>query len=210
MLKKFKEWLGTKWQKTQTSRLTSLSSRVELKQTFYSLDDDRFLNVRIANVDDVSDLLLVEKLCYNGQTPWNRSALTHEIQYNKNAFYLIVHDLNRPVAFVGSWFVHNEAHITNIATVPEYERLGIATFLIKQLINIAKEENISVLSLECRISNEKAQRLYRKLGFVDGRVKKGYYANDHEDALEMAMHLFKETEKSDKPFQQLGKSVPNE
>lgn len=189
MLKKFKEWLLSKSAKTKPIRFVPLSSRIELKQNIYSIDDRRFFSVRIATIDDVSDILLVEKLCYNGETPWNRSALMHEIQYNKNAFYLIVHDLNRPVAFVGSWFVSEEAHITNIATVPEEERQGIASFLIDQLMQIAKNEDIKILSLEVRASNEKAQQLYRRLGFKNGRVKKDYYANDHEDALEMTLSL---------------------
>lgn len=194
MLKKFKEWVKNKWPKQQTNRLLPLSVRVKLKQTFYSLDENHFLNVRVANAEDVSDILTIERLCYNGKTPWNRSALMHEIQYNKNAFYMIVHDLERPVAFIGSWFMDKEAHITNIATVPAYEKNGIASFLIRQLAEIAKEEEVTVVSLECRVSNTSAQRLYRSLGFEDGRVKKGYYANDHEDALEMAMHLEKEVQ----------------
>jgi ribosomal-protein-alanine N-acetyltransferase len=191
-LKKFKQWIENKWTKPKTNRLVPLAKRVELEQNFYSLSDDRFLNVRMAIADDVTDILEIEKRCYNGKTPWNRSALTHEIQYNKNAFYIIVHDKNKPVAFLGSWFLHDEAHITNIATVPDYERQGIATFLIEQLVDIAKKEQVHILSLECRVSNEKAQHLYRKLGFEDGRVKKGYYANDQEDALEMAMKLQEE------------------
>lgn len=194
LLRKFKEWLKAKWPKSKPKRLVSLAERVELKQNFYSLDDDRFLTVRIAGKEDVTDILEIEKQCYNGQTPWNRSALMHEIQYNKNAFYLIVHDLHLPVAFVGSWFTQKEAHITNIATIPKYERQGIASFLIRQLIEVGNLEEMDVLSLECRVSNKNAQRLYRKLGFEDGRIKKGYYANDHEDALEMAMDLIKDRE----------------
>lgn len=201
LLKKFKNWLLSKSEKTKSLRLVPLASRVKLKQNFYSINDDRFFSLRIASIDEVNDILLVEKMCYNGETPWNRSALMHEIQYNKNAFYLVMHDLNRPVAFVGSWFVSGEAHITNIATVPDYERQGIATFLIEQLTHIAKEENITLLSLEVRVSNDKAQRLYRKLGFKERRVKKGYYANDHEDALEMTMKLIESTEECEADVQ---------
>lgn len=184
-----KQWIVNKWPKDPSKRFVPLSVRVKLSQNTIFLEDGRSLSVRVANVDDVEALLEIQRHCYGGKTPWNRSALLHEIRYNRNAFYLLVQDADRGVAFIGAWFVHSEAHITNIATIPEYQQNGIASFLICQLIEIARSEQVTILSLECRVSNVGAQRLYRKLGFIDGRLKKGYYANNHEDALEMKMNL---------------------
>lgn len=192
-MKNIKQWLTDKLPK-QTPMHTvpkPISERVELAHSFFALNDQQFLDIHIATEADIEDILLIEKLCYNGQTPWNRSALLHEIRYNKNAFYIVVADDNIPVAFLGTWFVAHEAHITNIATIPDYERKGIATFLIQELKRIALEEDIKMISLEVRVSNHRAQKLYRKMDFENGRIKRGYYANDHEDALEMAMMLIK-------------------
>ena len=47
------------------------------------------------------------------------------------------------------------------------------------------------LSLEVRVSNKQAQKLYLKLGFKKLEIKKGYYAGDHEDALEMSLSLLR-------------------
>lgn len=184
-MKNFKDWFSDKVTRTTTKSFVPLASRVKLEQPFYSLSDEWFLNARIAREEDTDSILTIEKLCYNGKTPWNRSAILHEIRFNRNAFYIVVYDNEQPVAFVGSWIIDNEAHITNIATIPDYQYKGIASYLLKEIIQISKKENIKEVTLEVRVSNKTAQSLYRTLGFKDGRIKQGYYANDHEDALEM-------------------------
>ena len=47
------------------------------------------------------------------------------------------------------------------------------------------------MTLEVRMSNEGAKRLYRKIGFEDGKIKKNYYHNNGEDALDMELNLDK-------------------
>lgn len=184
-MKNFKEWFSERVAKSTTRALIPLSARVKVHQSFYSLSDEWFLRAKVAQEEDVDSILAVEKLCYKGKTPWNRSAILHEIRYNRNAYYIVVYDNEKPVAFIGSWFVNKEAHITNIATVPDYQNKGIATYLLKEMIATAEDEEMSELTLEVRMSNTIAQSLYSTLGFEKGKVKKEYYANDHEDALEM-------------------------
>jgi len=191
-LKNFKEWISERVVKASAKTFLPISTRIKLHQPFYALSDEQFLTVKIADENDVDSILKIERLCYEGQTPWNRTAIFHEIRYNKNAFYIIMYDDEQPVAFVGTWFVAHEAHITNVATVPSYQNKGIATYLLKEIIRVASGEGIGKVTLEVRASNHTAQSLYRSLGFIDGRIKKGYYANNHEDALEMIKELVPE------------------
>lgn len=188
-MKNFKEWFTDKVSKQTTKVLIPLKTRVKLQQPFYGLSEEWFLKAKMAEEEDVDSIVIIERLCYNGQTPWTRSAIMHEIRYNKNAFYIVVYDDAQPVAFIGAWFVEGEAHITNIATIPEYQNKGIASYLIKEIIALAHSEQMEKLTLEVRVSNDTAQSLYRTLGFKDGNIKKNYYANDYEDALEMTLPL---------------------
>lgn len=188
-LKNIKQWLTDRIPAHKQPLPGPIAERVRLDHHFVALSDEQFLSVKIATEEHIDDLLSIERRCYDGHTPWNRAALFHEIRYNKNAFYMVVTDQKEPVAFLGSWFVSREAHITNIATIPEYEGRGIATFLIEELKQIAIFEKMDKISLEVRVSNTRAQNLYKKMQFANGRVKKGYYANDREDALEMTMML---------------------
>lgn len=189
-MKNFKEWFTDKVSKQTTKVLVPLKMRMKLQQPFYALTDERFLKAKVAEDEDVDSIVIIERLCYNGQTPWTRSAIMHEIRYNKNAFYIVVYDETQPVAFIGAWFVDGEAHITNIATIPDYQNKGIASYLIKEIITLAHAEDMKKLTLEVRVSNHTAQSLYRTLGFKDGNIKKNYYANDYEDALEMTLPLY--------------------
>lgn len=188
-MKKFRKWLEQNpiYHQFQTKQF--LSERVELSQPFFMIEDGRVLAVRKADAYDVRDIVTIQRKCYDGDSPWHSRALNHELSTNRNALYFIMHDGEIPVAFIGAWFVENESHITNVGTVPEYERQGIASFLLKEIIRVARDENFDILTLEVRVSNKKAQSLYRTLGFKDVKVKKGYYANDHEDALDMLLLL---------------------
>ena len=66
---------------------------------------------------------------------------------------------------------------------------GIGEGLMREAMRVAKEHNAETMSLEVRVSNIVAQNLYRKLGFQDGGIRKGYYTDNQEDALVMWVNL---------------------
>lgn len=192
MLRKFKEWLtneNSTLSVSPTQIPQKVSQRVRLSQSHILHEDGTLFEANIGTDEDTTALLTVQKACYNGETPWDAAALHHELKRNTNAFYIVIRQLERPVAFIGAWLVEKEAHITNVAVVPQFQRKGIATWLINELSHISADQGMDILSLEVRISNEKAQHLYRKLGFADGKIKRFYYSNNHEDALEMSLSL---------------------
>lgn len=192
MLKKFREWLTNEGNTTQTSKAEiprKLSQRARLSQSHFIQEDGTLFEATIGSDTDIKALLTIQKACYNGETPWDAAALHHELKRNTNALYIIVRQMETPVGFIGAWLVEKEAHITNIAVVPRFQEQGVATWLIRELERLSLEHGMEILSLEVRVSNEKAQRLYHKLGFKDGKVKRFYYSNDHEDALEMSLDL---------------------
>lgn len=173
----------------ENGQQVKLSQRTQLSQSHLVLDDGDVLEVSVGRDEDVETLLAVQTACYNGETPWNAAALHHELKRNTNALYVVIRRFSEPVGFIGAWLVEKEAHITNVAVVPSFQKKGIASWMIQELERISILEGMDILSLEVRVSNEKAQRLYRELGFNDGRIKKYYYSSDHEDALEMSKKL---------------------
>lgn len=82
----------------------------------------------------------------------------------------------------------DELNIDSVAVNKEFRNLGIATKLIQESEKIAKQLNISTLSLEVAYTNITAYLLYQKMGFVERRVRKNYYA-DGSDAIEMIKNL---------------------
>lgn len=196
-MKKIKEWLEKVEERRGSPK--QLMNRADIRTNTFTSRDGTVFDVSIADEQSVKDILTIQRLCYDGKTPWNYAALLHEIRYNNNAYYIMVYQDGQPAAFIGSWLVGGEAHITNIAVVPKFQRMNIATFLIEELKHIAIKEGMKTYSLEVRVSNQKARNLYEKLGFENGKIKKRYYAHDHEDALEMSMNLAAERTNSDVP-----------
>jgi len=90
------------------------------------------------------------------------------------------------LGFAGIWVAVDEAHITNIAVRKNYQRQGIGEFLLISIIDLAIELKVNLLTLEVRASNTAAQSLYRKYGFTQVGVRRGYYTDNREDGLLMS------------------------
>ena len=137
-------------------------------------------------LEHIDDIMVVEKLSF--KIPWTRESILEEIKNNKLARYLSAKVNGRVVGYAGMWCVCNEGHITNIAVHPEFRGVGLGTRLMESLIDIAKREGISSLTLEVRKSNIIAQNLYKKFGFEECGIRKSYYADNGEDAIIMWKH----------------------
>lgn len=91
------------------------------------------------------------------------------------------------LGFAGLWIMAEEAHITNIAMRESYRRQGIGELLLISLIELAKEFNARLVTLEVRASNTVAQNLYAKYGFVQVGIRQGYYIDNGEDGIIMTL-----------------------
>ena len=90
-----------------------------------------------------------------------------------------------PVAFALAWSVADELQLLDMASHPEHRRKGYARALLSELLSYARREHKRLFLLEVRQSNEPAIRLYRSVGFETTGVRRGYYSDTGEDALEM-------------------------
>jgi ribosomal-protein-alanine N-acetyltransferase len=86
------------------------------------------------------------------------------------------------VGFVGVWMLPDEAHIVTIAVRDQFRRQGLGEQLLISAIEMAQEEGQSLVTLEVRVSNEAALRLYEKYGFEQVGLRPRYYSDNHEDA----------------------------
>lgn len=128
----------------------------------------------------VADVVQLEKLCFS--MPWSETSIRSELD-NPLSLWLVAIDGEKLVGYVGSQAVMGEADMMNLAVFPEYRRMGIGEQLVLQLIQALKIQNVSAITLEVRVSNESALRLYQKLGFSQVGRRPDYYRNPKEDAL---------------------------
>lgn len=134
---------------------------------------------------DIDALLHIERLVYEGQVPWSKSAFLSELYAYTLHFYIAILHQKEIVGFLGLRVSENDGHITNIAILPEYQRRGLASLLIAEAEKFALENECQTMSLEVRITNLEAQSLYQKLGFDTRQTLVAYYSEGNEDALDM-------------------------
>ncbi len=91
----------------------------------------------------------------------------------------------RIVGFLGLWYIVDEAHVTVVGVREAARRNGIGELLLLGGMEAALRRGMRTLTLEVRASNLSAQALYTKYGFRQAGVRKGYYTDNHEDALIM-------------------------
>src|SRR5215207_988372 len=94
-------------------------------------------------------------------------------------------ELRSIVGYAGLWLMTDEAHITTIAVDPDFQGNGIGELLLVALIDRAKQIGARWLTLEVRVTNEVAQRLYEKYTFKEMGLRRRYYSDNGEDALVM-------------------------
>ena len=132
--------------------------------------------------NDIDGVFEVEKNCFEDY--WSKDSFKKELS-NNLAKYLVAKIDNKVVGYVGIWFVVDEGHITNVAVHEDYRGQKIGDQLIKELVEVCKNNKIVSMTLEVRASNVVAQNLYRKYGFKMAGIRKEYYSNNKEDAIIM-------------------------
>ncbi|MBM7663314.1 ribosomal-protein-alanine N-acetyltransferase [Bacillus mesophilus] len=146
------------------------------------------ITFRLMTVADIDQILVIEHLSFT--VPWSREAFHNELLSNPYASYIVMQDHDQVIGYCGLWVVLEEAHVTNIAVLPEYRGRKLGEALLKQAVELVMALGAERLSLEVRVTNHVAQSLYRKLGFQDGGIRKNYYTDNGEDALVMWVNIY--------------------
>ena len=93
------------------------------------------------------------------------------------------------VGYGGLWKIAEEAHISTIASHPDYRGNKYGEILLSSMLNRSIALKAEYVVLEVRVTNDVAQNLYKKYGFTVEGIKKNYYHQDKEDAYDMRLLL---------------------
>ena len=118
-------------------------------------------------------------------TPWPPHAYRNELESNRLAHYLVARAGDAVAAYGGMWLMVDEAHITTFAVHPAWRRQRIGERLLLGFLDLAIDRGAHEATLEVRLSNLAARKLYEKYGFRPVGLRPHYYTDDHEDALIM-------------------------
>ncbi|HEK84738.1 MAG: ribosomal protein S18-alanine N-acetyltransferase [Candidatus Saccharicenans sp.] len=139
--------------------------------------------------DDLPEVLEIERLCFSN--PWSQETFRGEIQNKAISFPLVIIDKGskRIIGHIVFWQVRDEAQINNVAIHPDFQGQGWGELALRYVLGKLRESGVHFVSLEVRVSNQPAIKLYRKLGFQILGVRKDYYTNPQEDAYLMGLML---------------------
>ncbi|WP_028401929.1 ribosomal protein S18-alanine N-acetyltransferase [Ectobacillus panaciterrae] len=145
------------------------------------------ITFRDMELKDIKQVMTIEQASF--AIPWTEEAFEKELTVNEYARYTVMAEDQKIIGYCGMWLILDESHITNIAVLPEYRGRKLGERLLGFVIEQARRQGAKTMTLEVRVSNEAAQGLYRKLGFLNGGIRKRYYTDNYEDALVMWVNL---------------------
>lgn len=133
---------------------------------------------RLAKARDISDIYKVETACFS--RPWSYVSLYADLTTNESARYIVAEADGNIIGYCSVHTVMDEGHIMNVAVLPSCRRSGIGESLLQTMFALTGHKSYT---LEVRMSNFGAVRLYQRLGFVILGRRPKYYGE--EDALIM-------------------------
>jgi ribosomal-protein-alanine N-acetyltransferase len=136
--------------------------------------------IRSMELHDIPAVATLEQAVYDN--PWSVRVFYDELA-RSNRRYLVAEDDTGVVGYGGLLVVESDAHITTLAVDPAARRQHLGTRLMLALVEAAAQLGVDHITLEVRMSNEGAQRLYERFGFNPVGLRKNYYRD--EDALVM-------------------------
>jgi ribosomal-protein-alanine N-acetyltransferase len=140
------------------------------------------LDIRTLDLVDLSAIESIEQRAY--PTPWSRSMFASELA-KPTSICLGAFDGSDLVGYVINSRYVDAWHVMNVAVDPDHQRRGVATALLERLFELTHDDERRGYTLEVRVSNDGAIRLYERLGFEPRGVRRGYYTDNREDALIM-------------------------
>jgi ribosomal-protein-alanine N-acetyltransferase len=137
--------------------------------------------LRRACPDDLTTIVALERASFS--SPWSAFSLRYELA-RTDALYLMACDGAQVLGYGGMWLMPEEAHVGTLAVFPLARRRGVGEAIMLALLQVAYEDGAHMVVLEYRLSNAPAAALYGKLGFAPNRIRRRYYEDNGEDAVE--------------------------
>lgn len=134
-------------------------------------------------LSDLDEVMEIEPVAF-GSHHWSRQSFINELNNESGMYFAAVDPANQALCgYSGFWLIGEEAHITTLAVHPDYRRRNIGEQLLIHDILEARKCKASWMTLEVRVSNDAAQKLYYKYGFKSLGFRRKYYQDNSEDAM---------------------------
>lgn len=141
------------------------------------------VSIRQMKVEDAAAITEMEHQTFSDA--WSEKAILDTLR-NPKTICLVAEKIGKIVGYCIVYTADDEADIARIAVLKESRRFGIASELIHALDVICWENQIQIIMLDVRVSNDDARAFYEKHGFTQDGIRENYYKNPIEDAILMS------------------------
>lgn len=166
----------------------NIALRTQVEKSIEELiNSNKKFEIRKMYLSDIDEIYEMDAKCF-GEKHWSREIFVKELS-NTNALYLVAEEKNpkaikkKLLGFIGVWMILDEMHIMTLGTEPEHRGQKIAEHLLLASLDSCLRSGVRTVTLEVRLSNIAAQKLYEKYGFQHQGIRKNYYNDDGESAL---------------------------
>ncbi len=138
--------------------------------------------IRKMALEDLDSVMILERQLFS--CPWTIENYRFELTENPYGHYVVV-DEKGILGYLGLWINDDAVQITTLGVDQAFQNRGYGKALVQYAIDHAERIKASIMTLEVRISNEKAIQLYESFGFKKAALRKQYYSHPDEDAILM-------------------------
>ncbi len=140
------------------------------------------IKIRPLQEQDVEELALIQAESFSD--PWSANAL-RELLKKDYCKYLVALSKEHVIGGCGYTRSFEEADVDNVVVAPDFRNQGVASMLMEELLQQGIADGITAFTLEVRVSNTPAIRLYEKYGFTGEGIRPRFYDKPKEDAMIM-------------------------
>lgn len=148
--------------------------------------------VRLATAGDVESIDAIASACRL------RVNAAQELERPTSRVW-VAGDRATVLGFLVAWRAADELTIQDVGVHPEQRRRGVGRVLVDTALSAARSSNVQSVLLEVRPSNVAALALYRAARFVPFNVRRRYYRDPPEDALELRVSFTSEGAIAEEP-----------
>ena len=142
--------------------------------------------IRKMALEDLETIMILESQLFS--CPWTIENYRFELTENPYGHYVVL-DEKGIKGYLGLWINEDALQITTLGVDTAYQNRGYGKALVQYAVDHAESISAAVITLEVRISNQKAIQLYESFGFKRAALRKQYYSHPDEDAILMMKQL---------------------
>ena len=131
--------------------------------------------VRTATKNDLDDIMQIEKASFEWYDRFPATLFIHYLQKFEDGFFVALDPYSSIVGYAILADSKSVGYVLSIAVHPKFRNQGYAELLLSFVESKCREKCILLLRLDVRVDNVVAIELYKKLGFVQLRLKKDFY-----------------------------------